>query len=85
MIDSILGELRFFALFEKEIRMKIYKLCTLLKVPPGQMIQENLLENDYMYVIMNGDANLNKKDFDFGIDVPLVSLKAGDCFGDLNI
>ena len=38
-----------------------------------------------MYVVLSGSVTLMKNDHELGITVPFMSVKSGECFGDLTI
>ena len=38
-----------------------------------------------MYVVLRGSVTLIKKDHQLEVELPLVTYKTGDCFGDLSI
>ena len=68
------------------MRVKIYKLGSYEKYddsnPTKFIIDYDLESTKYMYVILSGSVTLFKKDYDLGVELPLINLKAGDCFGD---
>ncbi|CDW81425.1 tpr repeat-containing protein [Stylonychia lemnae] len=87
LIDNVLSDLKFFSLFEKEVRNKIYKLGSYQRNdnPDKNIVDPDLELTKYMYVVLSGRVTIIKNDLDLGIELPLTTFKAGDCFGDLSI
>ena len=45
----------------------------------------DIQKTPFMYVVLKGSVTLMKKDHQLEIEMPLVSYKTGECFGDLSI
>eukprot|EP00347_Sterkiella_histriomuscorum_P020912 403335983 len=87
LIDNVLQDLKFFSIFERDIRVKIYKIGSYVKVnsEEARIIDSDIEITKYMYVVLSGSVTIMRKDFELGIDIPLTTYKPGDCFGDLSI